>query len=253
MLEDYLNKRKQKKSLLLMAHLVIGYPSIEDNYKMLDAMAECDTDIVELQFPFSEPMADGPLFVQANHKALESHITIDQCFEFMSKVTKRYDFPVLMMGYYNTVYVRGEERFCKDLKNAGGSGFIVPDLPLSESKLLFSCAKDNEIDPILIITPNSDLERKKVLSDASKGFVYCVARKGVTGLKTEFDKDFHDYIEDVRSVCSKPVALGFGVKSKEDFDSIRGVADIAVLGTAALKAYEEGGVKAFSELLRSHL
>jgi len=253
MLEEYLKKRKEKKSLLLMAHLVIGYPSIEDNYKMLDAMADCDTDIVELQFPFSEPMADGPLFVNANQKALENKITVDQCFDFMSHVSKRYDFPVLMMGYYNTVYVRGEDKFCEDLKNAGGCGFIVPDLPLNESQSLFACAQEKELAPILIITPNSDLERKKMLSDATKGFVYCVARKGVTGLKTQFDNDFHKYMEDVRSVCSKPIALGFGVKSKEDFDSIRGVVDIAVLGTAALKAYEEGGVAAFSNLLRSHL
>jgi tryptophan synthase alpha chain len=253
MLEKYLNNRKEKKSLLIMAHLVIGYPSIEDNYLMLDEMEKNNVDIVECQFPFSEPLADGPLFVQANQKALDNGITINDCFEFVSKASKKYSFPILMMGYYNTIYARGEQKFCEDLSKSGGKGFIVPDLPLSESENLFEHAKQNDLEPILIITPNTDLERKRKICESSGGFVYCVARKGVTGLKTEFDNSFESYIKEIKSVCDKPIALGFGVKSKDDFDALRGCVDIAVLGTAALKAYEEGGVEAFGDLLKCHL
>lgn len=253
MLETYIKKRREKKSLLLMAHLVIGYPSLEDNRIMLEKMAEADVDIVELQFPFSEPVADGPLFVQANQAALDSGITVDQCLEFMKESSEKYDFPCLMMGYYNTVFVRGEETFCKELKECGAKGYIVPDAPIAKDESLYKHAKAYSLDPILIITPNTSLERKKEIASCSEGFVYCVARKGVTGQKTDFGETLKAYLSEVKKATHLPIALGFGVKSKEDFDALRGVADIAVLGTEALRRYKEDGIEKYLELLKFHL
>ena len=110
-LEAFIAERKQNKDLLVMAHVVCGYPSFEENMQELEIMAEAGVDLVELQFPFSEPSADGPLFVRANEQSLKAGTTVDQCFEFMAKVSARFPFKVLMMGYYNTVFKMGEEVF----------------------------------------------------------------------------------------------------------------------------------------------
>ena len=249
MLDQCLKDKKSKKSLLKMNHLVIGYPSIEDNWKMLEVMWATGSDIVELQFPFSEPIADGPLFVKANQAALDNGITIDDCFAFMKEAYERFDILFLMMGYYNTVFAMGEEKFCQRLSDSGASGMIVPDLPIEESSDFFKYADLYRLCPILIVTPNSSPERIAEVTKNSKGFVYCVARKGVTGLSTSFDGDLEDYLSTVRSTTDLPLALGFGVKSHEDLDYLVGKVDMAIIGTAGLKAYETGGVQGLTELL----
>lgn len=232
-----------------MNHLVIGYPSLEDNWTMLETMVAAGSDIVELQFPFSEPIADGPLFVKANQKALDNGISIEDCFQFMQKATSAFDIPFLMMGYYNTVFAMGEENFCKRLSEAGAKGMIVPDLPIEESGHFFAMAEKYQLAPVLIVTPNSSLERLKEVTQHSKGFVYCVARKGVTGLSTSFNQGLETYLENVRSTTDLPLALGFGVQSHADLEYLVGKVDMAIIGTAGLQAYEKGGAKALADLL----
>ena len=103
-LSEYLNQRRAAKPVLLMTHVVCGYPSFEDNLKELEIMATHGVDLVELQFPFSEPSADGPLFVKANQLSIANGTSVDQCFEFMARVNREFDFKTLMMGYYNTAF-----------------------------------------------------------------------------------------------------------------------------------------------------
>ena len=177
MLSDILKAKKAEKPLLMMNHLVIGYPSLEDNWKMLEVMSECGSDIVELQFPFSEPVADGPLFVKANQAALDSGITLKDCFEFMEKACKTFDIPFLMMGYYNTVFVMGEGAFCEKLKEVGAKGMIVPDLPIEESDTFFSEAEKNDLSPVLIVTPNAKDERIAEVTSHSKGLFTALLEK----------------------------------------------------------------------------
>jgi tryptophan synthase alpha chain len=103
-LQTYIDQRKKDKDILVMAHVVCGYPSFEANMQALEIMADAGVDLVELQFPFSEPSADGPLFVKANEQSLKSGTTVDQCFEFMQQASERFPFKILMMGYYNTAF-----------------------------------------------------------------------------------------------------------------------------------------------------
>ena len=188
-LQAYIEKRKKDKELLVMAHVVCGYPSFSDNMKELEIMSATGVDIVELQFPFSEPSADGPLFVKANEESLKSGTTVDQCFDFMKQVSERFSFKVLMMGYYNTAFRMGEELFVKRIKEAGGSGYILPDLPVEESSNLHAISEREGIEPIILMTPTSSDKRLAKLGEASRGMVYAVARKGVTGSKTNMSDD----------------------------------------------------------------
>ena len=214
-LQAYIEERKKDKDLLVMAHVVCGYPSFSDNMKELEIMSATGVDIVELQFPFSEPSADGPLFVKANEESLKSGTTVDQCFDFMKQVSERFSFKVLMMGYYNTAFRMGEELFVRRIKDAGGSGYILPDLPIEESSNLHAISEREGIEPIILMTPTSSKR--------------------------------------CRQHTTVPIGVGFGISSKADMDFLRGSADLAIVGTAALKVWEEsredGLTKFFKELM----
>mgnify|MGYP003320488044 FL=1 len=252
-LQAYIEERKKDKDLLVMAHVVCGYPSFSDNMKELEIMSATGVDIVELQFPFSEPSADGPLFVKANEESLKSGTTVDQCFDFMKQVSERFSFKVLMMGYYNTAFRMGEELFVRRIKDAGGSGYILPDLPVEESSNLHAISEREGIEPIILMTPTSSDKRLAKLGEASRGMVYAVARKGVTGSKTDMSDDVIDLVNRCRQHTTVPIGVGFGISSKTDMDFLRGTADLAIVGTAALKVWEEsredGLTKFFEELM----
>ena len=240
-LDHYLRERRQTKELLVMTHVVCGYPSFEDNWKELEIMAAFDVDVVELQFPFSEPSADGPLFVRANELALKAGVTPADCFRFMARVSAHFPFKVLMMGYYNTVFKMGAERFIDRLKDAGGSGFIIPDLPLAESAELHALSDRADLAPVVLMTPTSTDRNLEALGRAARGMIYAVARKGVTGAHTDWSEELDQFLARCRRVTDLPIGVGFGVSSRGDIDYLRGRADMAIIGTAALKAWEAGG------------
>ncbi len=249
-LEAYLRQRLAQKPLLLMTHVVCGYPSFDDNWRELEVMAEAGVDLVELQFPFSEPSADGPLFVKANQLSLERGVRRDQCFEFMARVSEHFPFKVLMMGYYNTVFKMGEAAFLDALAKAGGCGYIVPDLPVQEAGHLHQLSAERGLSPIVLMTPTNSDARLEMLGQVARGMIYAVARKGVTGDKTEMGADLEAFIARCRQHTSLPVGVGFGVSEKADLDFLQGKAEIAIIGTAALKAWEEGGETALRKFFQ---
>lgn len=207
----------------------------------LEIMADAGVDLVELQFPFSEPSADGPLFVKANEQSLKSGTTVDQCFKFMKQASERFPFKILMMGYYNTAFIMGEDVFVKRLKDAGGVGYILPDLPVEESANLHRLSEEAGIEPIILMTPTSSDKRLAQLGASSRGMVYVVARRGVTGSKTNMGDDVIALIKRCRQHTTVPLGVGFGISSKADLDVLRGSADLAIVGTAALKIWEASG------------
>ena len=250
-LANYIVEKRKKKDILIMAHVVCGYPSFEDNMQALQVMQSAGVDLVELQFPFSEPSADGPLFAQANEESLKSGTTIDQCFDFMKQATELFSFKILMMGYYNTVFKMGEEEFLRRLASAGGVGYILPDLPLEEAQNLNSMAIEEDISPIVLMTPTSSDERLAKLGAASRGMVYVVARKGVTGSKTIIGDNVLKLVEKCRKYTDVPIAVGFGISGREDVDALRGHADVAIVGSAALRAWQQSGVSGLKNLFSS--
>ncbi|MGC4067683.1 MAG: tryptophan synthase subunit alpha [Polyangiaceae bacterium] len=189
MLEAYIAERKKQSDLLLMTHIVIGYPSLAASLEIVDAMVEAGVDLMELQVPFSEPIADGPVILKANQESLRSGIRVDDCFRFAETVCARHAIPFLFMGYYNTLVARGVDAFVARAKSSGLRGAIVPDLPPEEGAEYLSAMQRHSLDPIFIFSPNSPDERMQEVAKYARGFVYCVARKGVTGSKTQFSDD----------------------------------------------------------------
>ncbi len=250
MLDRFIREEIGKKKILLMTHLVLGYPSFEINRELIKGMAKAGVELIELQIPFSEPIADGPTIVAANSKSLQRGTKVADCLRFARQVVN--DFPAirfLFMSYFNIPYVFGEKAFISEAAEMGISGFIVPDLPYEEATSWVKNCQDRDLSNVLIFTPTHKDERLLELGRVSQGFVYCVGRRGVTGVKTEFDDNMERQIKKYRESTSLPIALGFGVKDKKDIDFLVGKSDIAVIGSKLIELQQEQGVDAVEDFL----
>lgn len=252
-LEQYIADRKKDKDILLMTHIVLGYPSFEDNRDVIKQMVENGVDCIEMQIPFSEPMADGSVILKANQESIANGTAVADCIDFGSEMASTYDIPFLYMTYFNIIYKYGEEEFLNAAQQAGISGLIVPDLPPEEGADFCKMAQDKNIDPILIFAPTSTNERMKALNDFGSGFIYCTARRGVTGKQSQFGSDFSDYLARCRTATSLPLAVGFGIQSRSDILEITGKADMAVVGSETIKLVDERGTEAVGAFIRELL
>ena len=250
MLETYLKDRRKEKDILLMTHIVAGYPNWDACFDLVAAMVDAGVDLMELQIPFSEPIADGPVILKANQDALERGVTVARCLEFGREVARRHDIPFLYMTYYNILYRHGVEAFVEDMAASGIQGAIVPDLPPEEGEDYLRAMTRRGCNPIFIFSPTTPDERLRYLSSFAKGFVYCVARKGVTGMDTRFTEELSTYLARCRQATDLPLALGFGVKDRQDVDYLKGKADIAVIGTQTLRLVDTQGVAAVGDFIR---
>ncbi len=249
-LESYIWERKRYKDILIMTHIVIGYPSYEESYQLVEAMVEAGVDLMELQIPFSEPIADGPVILKANQHALNNGVTVRGCMELAGEIANTFEIPFLIMSYYNVVYKYGIKEFVDSMKKKSLKGAIIADLPPEEGSEYFSEMKRQGLCPIILFSPTTPFERMKYISSFGDGFVYCVARKGVTGAKTEFSQQLTEYLSRCRKATTLPLALGFGVKEKADIDFLKGKVEIAVIGTQTLRVLERDGISGVKEFLK---
>ncbi len=251
MLEKYIREKLKKKKILLMTHIVIGYPSLEESFEAVKAMAENGVDMMELQIPFSEPIADGPVILNANQMSLAKKITVRQCLDFAEKAAKTFKIPFMFMSYYNILHKFGVNRFVGEMVSRGLNGAIVPDLPLEEGEEYLNSMKENHLDPIMLFAPTTPTSRMEKIARLASGFIYCVARKGITGMKTDFSGELENYLNRCRKAANLPLALGFGVKNRDDISFLEGKADVAIIGTQSILAMEKEGIPGLKRFILS--
>lgn len=251
MLEQYLKERQRQRGMLLMTHIVAGHPDFDTSLRLVESMALADVDLIELQIPFSEPIADGPVILRANQEALSAGSTVERCLAFGEEVAKRFDIPFLFMSYYNVLFKQGVARFVSRMQAVGMKGAIVPDLPPEEAGDYLKSMAEQQLDPIFIYSPNTTDARLAVIAEHARGFIYCVARKGVTGAETAFSDQLSHYLARARAATTLPLAVGFGVREKKDVDFLRNKADIAVVGSETLRVLQADGIGAVTPFLKS--
>lgn len=252
-LTSYIREKRKDKSILLMTHIVMGYPSFEASYEIVKQMVDAGVDLMELQIPFSEPMADGPVILKANQRAIESGSTVEKCMAFAHRVAQDFPIPFLFMSYTNILFKYGMDAFAQKMADIGLTGAIVPDLPPEEGGDYIDAMKKYRLNPIYIFSPETSDDRLRYLASFSSGFIYCLARKGVTGKETAFSEDLSAYLSRCRTATDLPLAVGFGVKEKADVDYLKGKADIAIIGSQTIRVVEDEGVDATGAFIRSVL
>lgn len=236
-----LEEIKKRKQIGLMTHVVVGYPTLSETIKTVKLMADCGIDIVELQIPFSDPLADGPTIMHACEQSLANGTKVKDAFVIMNKLSQEVSIPLLFMSYYNTVFKYGTERFCRDAANVGASGLIVPDIPLEEEQnehFIKYCEKYS-LAPIRVISPSTTDERLQKNAIVAKGFIYCTAKQGITGANKELNPDLAHYLQKVRKYFDVPIAVGFGISKQEHIKMLEQYADIAIVGSAIIDIINE--------------
>ena len=232
---------KKRKSPLLMTHVVLGYPSLSASVSLVKAMIDGGASFVELQIPFSDPMADGPTIMAANEAALAQGLTVRDCFRAAEQLTAQRDVPILFMSYANILMQygpssKGVAHFCRDAATAGVAGMIVPDIPPEEnSEGYWTHSHAYGVLPIPIVSPLSSAERlSKIASVAGDGFVYCVSTTGTTGERSALPTGLGPYLKRVKQKLKQPLAVGFGISTAEQVRALSAHADIAIVGSAML-------------------
>lgn len=248
-LENYIRKKLKEKDILLMTHIVLGYPSITESLEIIKIMVQAGVDIMELQIPFSEPIADGPVILRANHEALKAEVTVRDCLDAARQAAASFDIPFLIMTYYNIPFTYGIERFSAALKERGLQGAIIADLPPEEGGNYIRAMENRDLAPVFIFSPKTPNSRMQFIASQSRGFVYCGARKGVTGARSDFSGEMAIYLERCRRATPLPLAVGFGLQTKEDIHFLKGKAEIAVIGTRTLQVMEEHGLDAIGPFI----
>jgi tryptophan synthase alpha chain len=228
---------KRKGRTALMPYVTMGYPALGSAMDLVPVIAEAGADLVELGVPFSDPLADGATIQASSQKALENGMSLALCLEQAAALrAKGVTIPFVLMGYYNPIVQFGLERFAEAAANAGIDGIIVPDLPPEESDALCAAVAVRGLDFIFLLAPTSGALRAQTVVEKSGGFVYLVSLVGVTGARDALPPDLADFVNRVRTVTNKPLAVGFGIATPEQAAQVAWIADGVIVGSALIKA-----------------
>lgn len=236
----------------LMTHVVAGYPTEAQCIKLLLGMQNAGVSVVEVQIPFSDPGADGPVIMKANDIALKNEITTQACFEIISQARAQgFILPVYIMSYTNKVISFGFEAFCKQAQKSEVSGFIIPDLPFNTveyAALAKSCAA-HSIDLVPVVSPGMLADRLSGYKLGSHKLIYATSTQGITGKELVIKGELLELIRAIRAKTSAQIALGFGIRSLTDVERALEIADLAVIGSAVIKKVEAGGVDSATQFI----
>ena len=236
-------KLKADKRAGLVAYVSAGDPDLATSYEILKGLPKAGADVIELGMPFTDPMADGPSIQLAGQRALKAGMTVDGTFDMVRRFRKETGdnaTPILLMGYYNLVYQRGPERFCRDAATAGVDGFILVDLPPEEADELKPHATKHGLDTVLLTAPTTDDKRLPAVLKYSAGFVYFVSVLGITGTKSATEDAVRTHVARIRRHTDLPIGVGFGIKTPEQAAAVARHADAAVVGTAIVDRVKMG-------------
>ena len=223
----------------LVIYLTAGDPSLEATGALLEAVERGGADIIELGIPFSDPLADGPVIQRASERALEGGVSLRKVLQALPEWRKRVHAPFVLFSYYNPILQYGLEDFARDASNAGADGVLAVDLSPEESGPYIQTMRKWSLDTIFLAAPTSTDDRLQRVADASTGFLYLIARAGVTGERSQMSQSTRPLIERVRKMTRLPLAVGFGLSSPEQIRSVQELADAAVVGSAVVRTIEE--------------
>ncbi|MCE9541280.1 tryptophan synthase subunit alpha [Candidatus Kaiserbacteria bacterium] len=240
------------KRPLFMAHMIAGYPSVDASADVAEALVRGGADVLEMQIPFSDPMADGPTISVACDEALKGGITVADALELLKKISA-FGAPIAVMSYINPVFRYGIPAFVSAIAERGASALIVPDCPFDteEGRELLAACKENGIYLIPVVSPGVPEERLRQLSTDSKGFVYCTSRQGITGATGSFAQELFDFVAQLKTLFKLPVAVGFGVKSRDDVTTLAKHADIVIAGSVFVSVIKSGGPTAVEDAVQT--
>ncbi|MBN2280856.1 MAG: tryptophan synthase subunit alpha [Candidatus Marinimicrobia bacterium] len=231
----YINLKKEGK-IAFLPFTILGFPNFETSLSVIQTLIENGADILELGFPFSDPVADGPIIQEANNIALHNNINTEKCLTILEKIRKFSPIPIGLLVYANLVFTYGTENFYKRLQELKINSVLIPDIPPEESEEYRVIAQKYGIQTVFIITPVTPKERIDKICQMTTGFIYLVSRLGVTGTHEKARIDLAETIKTIRQVSNLPINVGFGISDPSHFKNLKQVhADGGIIGSAIIK------------------
>lgn len=226
---------------LLSIYFTAGYPTLDSTVTIAKTLEEAGADFLEIGFPYSDPVADGPTIQQASEESLKNGMTLKVLFEQLKDLRKHVSIPVYLMGYVNPVLQYGVENFCKACKEVGVDGTIIPDLPMYEYEELYKFVfEENGISNIFLVTPQTSEARIRKIDDLSTNFIYLLSSNATTGKNLEVQDQAEAYFKRIKDMDLKnPFIIGFGISNQETFQKATTYANGAIVGTAFVKLLAE--------------
>lgn len=234
---------KGKQENILSIYFTAGYPELEDTLTIVRHLDICDVDLIEIGFPFSDPLADGPTIQKSSQKAIDNGMCLDVLFDQLQVLRKVSQIPVVLMGYLNPVIQYGEENFVRKCNEIGIDGVIIPDMPLSYYEdNLKGIYEAYNLCNILLITPETPEERIRRVDALSTGFVYMVSSNSITGGKNEFDSQ-ERYFNRIKNMnIENPRLIGFGIHDNKTFLNACQYSGGAIIGSAFINHISDNGI-----------
>lgn len=243
---------KQNADLQIMSHAVVGYPSLEENETAIAGLAKAGVRLIELQVPFSDPVADGHTLVNACYAALKQGGSVRATLALAETVCARHpEVTFVLMSYINPLFRYGLEALFEKAAAVGIKGMIIPDWPVEEIETWLPKLDQLGLAPILMVTPNTAPARVEKIAKAARGMIYVVSRMGVTGHETQWGKVFQDYIARIREHTDLPLAVGFGVRGLEDLNALQGKAEVAAFCSQYIEWQRDHGSAEAAEKMTS--
>ena len=228
----------------LIGYFPLGFPTMRESIEAAVAMSESGVDVLELGIPYSDPVMDGLVIQQATELSLANGFKLRDTFEAVREVASRVDAPVFVMTYWNPVMQYGQDKFAKELSEAGAAGAITPDLIPDEADGWIRATEEHNLDRVFLATPTSSATRTESACSNSRGFVYAVSTMGITGAREDLDQKAKQVVAGVRQQGpSSMTAVGIGVSTAKQVREINTYADGAIVGSAFVKAYQHGGIE----------
>lgn len=226
---------RARKRIALMPFISAGYPDLATTEATLPALEAAGASLVEVGFPFSDPIADGPTIQESYTVALSKNLKIADVFEAIARARPTVSLPLVSMVSYSIVYRYGLDRFVARARQAGFDGLILPDLPPPEAQTICDHVRAGGLDTVLLVAPTTSPQRRAEIARLSSGFVYYLSVSGITGERDRLPADLADGVRQLKGLTDRPICVGFGISKPEHVAQLRGVADGAIVGSALVK------------------
>jgi len=251
-LEGLFTRVRSEDRAALIAYIPAGFPTQDGCKKVIDAFIAGGVDAIEIGFPYSDPVMDGPTIQAAADRALSQGTGAAEVFDALKYATDQ-GIPSVVMTYWNPIEKYGVEKFAGAIHSNGGSGVITPDLTIEESSRWKSAVESSEINPIYVVAPSTTDARLDQVTSRCGGFIYAASLMGVTGTRTSVSTGAADLVARIRKSSKTPVAVGLGVSTREQAKGVAAYADGVIVGSAFINKLleapnEESGLQAVQEL-----